>query len=364
MAHLPLTFPVFYHCAIKNNHKKSQKDAVNLLLTGYPADTPGFGIKDTMVSNYVSGRKPLSGSKVNELQNLSADALSDRLKALNFFDVFTTRDAVVRLLEVVSINPSIKEQLLEYDEPGLEYLFLSEVFRTAVNAPDDHIVPLRPEDFDLIRSCREPDYRKPEDLSPAEPDDAPPDPVPEKAPPIRNIGVLPPSIKHGKTYLTESFLNYTAQWKEEENANPLEPLGNYEDSLSTRILTPSAYVTKEDLVDAFFSIMDSDEPILDPIDYADLTAIAWDSTPENICVLECMGREEEVLHYLTCQPRLSGTKGAAMISVLSPYASLEFPLHLASAVQESLGHDTMIFGTRLERDIIDDLACVWILLAR
>lgn len=356
MAHLQLTFPVFYHCAIKKASPYTQYNLVNLLLTGSIKGYDLRSIPESTASLYVNGTKPLPKDMIYELLHLSDDALFHRLEELNFSDIYAAADATARLLEIVSITPAAREQLLEHNTEETVYDFLIEVFRTALKNSAFHTVRLRKEDLALIQSCRDP-------AAPAAER-----PLPQKAPepvekPVRNIGSLSrPSA--AKTALTESILQYMTELGNSQNVNPLEPLGDYEEHLLIRTLHPSSYASKEDLVKSFYSLLEDDNRPYLSIDYADLMSVVKGADAEALLVLECMGQEDDVLHYLTRQPRLQGVKRAAMISTLHPETSWEIITNLPSAVQESIGHDFLLHGGTLSSEIGEGMACVRLLLAR
>ena len=388
MANLQLTFPVFYHCAVKKASPYPQYKVINLLLTGSLASDV---VPESAASLYANGTKPLPKGTIYDLLQLSDQDLYDRFQALNFSDIFVSAEALARLLEVVSISPSAKAQLLRHNLPEKEYEFLIQVFRAALKNSTFHTVRLNKEDLTLIQSCREP-VEEPVPQTPEEPapqtPEAPapdeehkdpsslldrlkdfqpidPDDLEKTEPPVRNIGSLRPAIEHGKTDIAESYLKFMAELNE-SNTNPLDPLGDYTDQLLIRTLFPSAQVSRKDLLDAFYSLIDSEEddgPPLIALDYADLMSVVQDADAEDLFVLECMGREEEVLHYLTRQPSLSGVKRAAMVCTLSTDASFELANDLAEAVMESMGHDMIFIGVRLSMEIGEGQACVRLILA-
>ena len=357
MADLQLTFPVFYHCAVKKASPNTQYNAVNLLLTGSIKGYDHSSIPESTASLYVNGTKPLPKDMIYELLHLSDDALFHRLEELNFSDIYAAADAAARLLEIVSISPAAKEQLLAYHTEKTAYDFLAEVFRTALKNSAFQTVRLRKEDLALIQSCR----------NPAAPAAEPPAPQKKAEPaekPLRNIGTLSPRVEWGKTTLTESILQYMTELDTRQKRNPLDPLGDYEEHLLIRTLHPSSYASREDLAKTFYSLLEGDSRPYLSIDYADLMAVVNGADGESLLVLEFMGEEEDVLHALTHHPRLRGAKRAAMISTLHLETSWEIMQNLPLAAQESMGHDFLIHGATLSADIGEGMACVRLLLAR
>ena len=59
MGKLELTFPIFYHCAIKGACSLQQYNCVNVLLNGELKSDSGMSISESTVSVYVNGTKPL-----------------------------------------------------------------------------------------------------------------------------------------------------------------------------------------------------------------------------------------------------------------------------------------------------------------
>lgn len=58
MERVALTFPVFYHCAIKGACPLQQYNCVNMLLCGKMKTDDGTSISETTASVYVNGVKP------------------------------------------------------------------------------------------------------------------------------------------------------------------------------------------------------------------------------------------------------------------------------------------------------------------
>ena len=105
------------------------------------------------------------------------------------------------------------------------------------------------------------------------------------------------------------------------------------------------------------------------INDAELISVADAADVETLLVLECIGREQEVLHYLTHQPRLQGVKRAAMIStVSSEHGTLADVLRLLTglrnAVQDSMGHSFLLDGAKGSSEMANGFACVRLLLVR
>ena len=122
MNKIELTFPVFYHCAIKGACALQQYNCVNVLLCGKPKADDSTSISESTASVYVNGAKPLPKDLIFDLLHLPSDEIIRRLKELNFFDVSAIADALERLLEMVSISTSAKEELLKVrQKPGQEY---------------------------------------------------------------------------------------------------------------------------------------------------------------------------------------------------------------------------------------------------
>ena len=127
MNKIELTFPVFYHCAIKGACALQQYNCVNVLLCGKPKADDSTSISESTASGICKRRQPLPKDLIFDLLHLPSDEIIRRLKELNFFDVSAIADALERLLEMVSISTSAKEELLKVrQKPGQEYQFLCE----------------------------------------------------------------------------------------------------------------------------------------------------------------------------------------------------------------------------------------------
>lgn len=136
MDKLDLTFPVFYHGAIKGACSLQQYNCVNMLLRGKIKSDDVTCISDAAASVYVNGAKPLPKDLILALLHLPSNEIMRRLKELNFYDVSAVAAAMLRLLENISISASAKKSLLTIlDTPGQEYLFLSELFIRSIKNP-------------------------------------------------------------------------------------------------------------------------------------------------------------------------------------------------------------------------------------
>ena len=154
MNKIELTFPVFYHCAIKGACALQQYNCVNVLLCGKPKADDSTSISESTASVYVNGAKPLPKDLIFDLLHLPSDEIIRRLKELNFFDVSAIADALERLLEMVSISTSAKEELLKVrQKPGQEYQFLCEVLCSSLKNPAA-ITRLTMEEKAIIKACR------------------------------------------------------------------------------------------------------------------------------------------------------------------------------------------------------------------
>ena len=67
MNKIELTFPVFYHCAIKGACALQQYNCVNVLLCGKPKADDSTSISESTASVYVNGAKPLPKDLIFDL---------------------------------------------------------------------------------------------------------------------------------------------------------------------------------------------------------------------------------------------------------------------------------------------------------
>ena len=154
MDKLELTFPIFYHCAIKGACSLQQYNCVNVLLNGEPKSDSGISISESTASVYVNGAKPLPKDMIFDILHRPTAEIVRRLRELNFFDVTAIADSMERLLELVDVSAAAKNELLNMrrgEDP--EYRFLSEVFRSALkNSPSTKRLIV--EEKAQIHACR------------------------------------------------------------------------------------------------------------------------------------------------------------------------------------------------------------------
>lgn len=128
MENILFTFPVFYHCVMKNACKLQQYKSVNILLKGYWREDDVTCISPQLVSRYTSGNKPLTKELANAFLNLSEEEIITRLQELQFYDVSSAATALRRLLEHPSIDPALKRSLTDTES----YPLLCRALRYAV----------------------------------------------------------------------------------------------------------------------------------------------------------------------------------------------------------------------------------------
>ena len=339
MQQLELTFPGYYHCAIKKASPITQYNSVNLLLTGSVMMDTTQSIQETAASIYVNGVKPLPKDLIYDLLCRPEEELIRRFRELQFFDASAIADAIARLLTVVNITPSAKDELLSFHTPGQEYLFLCQVFRAALKNSAFKTQKLEKKDKALIQACRDNALPTEETvvLTPKE-EAVPPAPVQHS-----EVGKEAPSVL--KSYL-KFFLDDTA------------PAGCFDDQLFIRTWHPNPGSSAEDIANYLYSFIEEAEHPFVQLDYADLLSVTRGPHPSSCFMLECVGEQEEVLHYLTDLHRLRGAAAVAAVLDMHPEGSFGMIEAVCAAIIDSMGNDIIFYGVRLEYDLPENLICV------
>lgn len=170
MPKMPLSFPVFYHCAVKGKTNLPQYDAVRILLLGntreaaaaeieiaiksdvLPSRRSTIDISDADAANYVSGKKSIKKDVFAEVVDLSVEEAEDRLERLGIQDITGITEALKHLIDNLDLKPDIREQLLSSDHEG-KFTLAANMFLMSIRYPRKQLVPLSESDKNLISFC-------------------------------------------------------------------------------------------------------------------------------------------------------------------------------------------------------------------
>lgn len=156
---LPLNFPVFYHCVVKDHTNLKQYDAVSVLLLGKRREQcdaqRDVVILDPVAANYVSGKKRIRKEILNPLLLCSVKEAERRLKMLGFQSI---EDVVPILKRLLAVSISLSKDELDalqgdYDATGNAYRFVANVFLLSIKCPAKYVYTLTAEDKELIQAC-------------------------------------------------------------------------------------------------------------------------------------------------------------------------------------------------------------------
>lgn len=138
---LTLCFPTYYHCVVKDNTNSFQYNSVSILLLGQKREQSQEFLTDTMVSNYVNGKKPLPDAILSSLLLCNTSEIENRLKLLDFQGLDYIISSLVTLVNCVSnLSASEKAHLIDIaSHQGKEYEFLSIAFQNAIRCPTQFI---------------------------------------------------------------------------------------------------------------------------------------------------------------------------------------------------------------------------------
>lgn len=157
---IPLNFPVFYQCVIKERLTLKQYDAVNLLLLGKRySDCVEIQISQSMAANYVSGKKKISKDIITQLLECPASELKRRLQALGLQNLDQGAFCMKYLLysRQVQLNDYDRARLLHLVRNDKDlYNFLTEVFLMAIKCPPQESRPLTKDEQTLILGYQQP----------------------------------------------------------------------------------------------------------------------------------------------------------------------------------------------------------------
>lgn len=332
MERVALTFPVFYHCAIKGACPLQQYNCVNMLLCGKMKTDDGTSISETTASVYVNGVKPLPKDLIFDLLHLSADEVIRRLKELNFFDVSAIAAALARLLEVVPISLSTKEELLKLSNtPNLEYLFICEVFWAAIKNPASNTTRISREEKDIIKACR---------------DNAPLFPIPPVSESVIDTAAEEPESpldgQHGKT----DFLHHA-------EPDSIQTIGNFEEILHVCKWVAKSSAQREGILD-FCNSTVVNAPGLINLDIEDVAAVLPKNDASYAVLLKCEGNIDEVIQYI--EHSYSHNFSSTISFLLSIEVSTEIDMGEAFTITDTIcskcSPDVNSFiGLRLDEDI-------------
>lgn len=156
---LPLNFPVFYHCVVKEHTNLKQYDAVSVLLLGKLREQcdaqKDIVILDPVAANYVSGKKRIRKEILNPLLLCSVQEAERRLKMLGFQSIEDLVPILKRLLAVsISLSKDELDSLQgDYDSTGDACRFVANVFLLSIKCPAKYVTTLNSEDKELIQAC-------------------------------------------------------------------------------------------------------------------------------------------------------------------------------------------------------------------
>ena len=339
MEKLELTFPAFYHGAIKGACPLQQYNCVNLLLRGRVKFEDSMGISEATASVYVNGVKPLPKDLIYELLHLPSHEIIRRLKELNIFDISLIVKSVVKLLEVTSLSLSVRKELLEIlDTPDQEYHFLCAVFWCALKNPIG-TTRLTKRERDLIKSCRINSTSREKNAS------APEDPQIQESEPAGVATDQPDGFGYDRELVDAPAA------------------GQFKTVLSVQKWAAQMPAEWQDIYDfSARNVVDQSDFI--SIDTADLKEIL--PAPDNIAsvlLLKCEGIFEKIVGYIEKSRDFDGAVSALFfLSGQFEPLSLDSLNTVANKIQGHCSPDaTIIFGCKLNEKISSDCICLYIL---
>ena len=327
MSQIKLTFPIFYHCAIKGACSLQQYHCVNVLLAGKLKSDDSTSISESTASVYVNGAKPLPKDMIFHLLHLPAEEIVRRLRELNFFDVSAVADAVVRLLDLVDISSSAKAELLRARQgENAEYAFLGEVFRSSLRNPAP-TVRLTIEEKATVRLCRNRAETAGDTMGNS----------PEQE--------VSPEQTEAQTNTPKETDTQSASFQYEQQRREL--LHVYEYTAETpQQLSTLFHLCVEKMVD---------QPSFINLDYADIAAVLPREPDEYAVFLECRGNSTEIATYIRQSTHFKNA-AAVLIYISGPESfGIEAVSELTAPIQDNCPDEAnIIFGIRYDDSLADN----------
>lgn len=342
MGKLELTFPIFYHSAIKGACSLQQYNCVNVLLNGELKSDSGMSISESTASVYVNGTKPLPKDMIFGILHLSTEEIVRRLQELNFFDVTAIADFVTRLLDIVNISATAKKALLDMRlGEDSEYLFLCEVFRSALKNPTP-IKRLTVEEKALIHACRSNSLG--DDGQRPSPDDAAHSSDGIKA------QTTPPQVEAAPSDSESSPVHQPLQY--EKDRRELLRVCKY---------TAETSAQRRDLMDFCMERFVIREAFID-VDHEDITAVLPHSDDEYAVSLEYRGAMDEIKRYIMRSSHFSKAVSMLIYVVGPESVGLNDVSELTSVIQDKCADEAnIIFGVEFDGSIAEGDLCVYLI---
>ena len=342
MDKLELTFPIFYHCAIKGACSLQQYNCVNVLLNGEPKSDSGISISESTASVYVNGAKPLPKDMIFDILHRPTAEIVRRLRELNFFDVTAIADSMERLLELVDVSAAAKNELLNMrrgEDP--EYRFLSEVFRSALkNSPSTKRLTV--EEKALIHACR----------SSAQGDDV--------RRPLQNDFPQRP----GRIEVESDLPQAETPPSDPGSSSARQPLRYEKDRrelLRVYKYTAETPLQQRDLLDFCIDKFAERESFIN-VDQADITAVLPHGCEEYAVSLECRGAVDEIKRYITHSSHFSEAISILIYIVGPSSVGICDVSELTSVVQDKCADEVnIIFGVDFDDSLAEGDFCVYLI---
>ncbi len=154
MAQFPLSFPVFYQCAIEGHTSLFKYDAVNVLLLGSPKSQldPLDKLSAPEVSNFSSGNKRIKDAVMTQLLSITTEEAERRIQLLGIQDIGMVAYSLKSLVAKVELGPDIRLKLSDAYRNGF-LSFIAEVFLVAIKYPPKSVRLLTTEEKEAIAAC-------------------------------------------------------------------------------------------------------------------------------------------------------------------------------------------------------------------
>lgn len=320
MERMDLTFPVFYQCAVKGQTRVPQYHCVNILLYGRFADSKdGATIAQPTTCVYVRGRNQIPGDLVSEVSALPKDELLRRFELLHLHDISAVVNALVRLLDLVSLTDETKNELLKLTvEPGQAYQFIIAMYLTALTAPTVFSHLLSKEQIDLITRCRN-----------------------------NTLNENPPSAQMKEPFAT----------KDAQNQGPISPHLSIWDSGSVSSIKHRRFhsVDEHDSILAHFAPLfpivgaNENNKAIIALELADIMRLLPNNYHTEQCELfELLGTESMILNTIPMLSNLCGSDAVLLYIEGTLDISLETVNGFSSAIQDLITPDGhIIFGATI-----------------
>jgi len=364
---LELTFPVFYHGAIRNCcGVKQQYIQMNLLLNGTTQpENPGDYVQKDLASSYANGRKSLPDWRVQSMCALSDEELTARLQLLEFVDVYAVAESLIRLLDIVSVSAPRRRELLRYaGAPETVYLFLCDLLRAAIsNSP--RTVRLKAQDLNKINTCRN---ALPSEGAQGSEAKTAPSTSPPKESSVSDASPLDPEEDSQSCEPTLDPLD-----PEDLFADPLSEFSPLQSTIllvATRHDPPPKCSFKtmagyyhQCLQAQVVFCHENEEIIGQSPEITDILETLSLGDFRRSFLLEISGHPEEVLAYLRCKSDFEGAESALMLADAAYQEDTGCLDELCTLVQNRLGpHRPCLFYTRQHKQIPEDQISLWLLL--